>query len=78
VASSGIVKAPMHGNVLKVAVSIGDSVSPGQEVLVMEAMKMEHRLLAEVIGVVSAIHTDTGSQVSAGMVMIEIEADTVG
>ncbi|PLW83038.1 3-methylcrotonyl-CoA carboxylase [Kineobactrum sediminis] len=74
-ASSGVVKAPMHGTVLQIAVAVGESVSVGQELLVMEAMKMEHRLLAEVTGVVSGLHAETGRQVSAGMVLIEIAED---
>lgn len=71
-AGSGIVKAPMHGNVLSVLVTVGDRVSPGQELLVMEAMKMEHRLLAQVTGEVSAVHVQAGTQAAAGAIVLEI------
>jgi geranyl-CoA carboxylase alpha subunit len=72
VAGSGIVKAPMHGNVLQVLVAPGDRVSPGQELLVIEAMKMEHRLLAQVSGEVSAVHVQAGSQAASGAIVMEI------
>ncbi len=71
-AGSGTVTAPMHGNLLDVMVKVGDSVSEGDGLLVMEAMKMEHRLVAEVAGEVVAIHASTGEQVAAGAVLLEI------
>lgn len=73
--ASGSVTAPMHGNVLDVFVNEGDVVVEGQALAVMEAMKMEHRLLAEVNGRVSAVFARVGQQVSAGAVMLEIDAD---
>ncbi|MDO8863602.1 biotin carboxylase N-terminal domain-containing protein [Haliea sp. E1-2-M8] len=69
---SGIVKAPMHGNVLQVLVAPGDRVVKGQELLVIEAMKMEHRLLAQVSGEVSAVHVQAGVQAAAGATVLEI------
>ena len=77
-AGSGAVLAPMHGNVLAVNVSVGDSVTEGQELAVMEAMKMEHRLLAEIDGVVTAIHGAEGEQIAAGALVLEIEASDAG
>ncbi|MDJ0879349.1 MAG: acetyl/propionyl/methylcrotonyl-CoA carboxylase subunit alpha [Halieaceae bacterium] len=71
-AGSGTVTAPMHGNLLDVMVAVGDTVTVGDGLLVMEAMKMEHRLVAEVAGEVVAIHANTGEQVSAGAVLLEI------
>jgi geranyl-CoA carboxylase alpha subunit len=71
-AGSGTVKAPMHGNVLQVLVAPGDRVIPGQELLVIEAMKMEHRLLAQVSGEVSAVHVQAGTQAAAGAIVLEI------
>ena len=70
---SGSVVAPMHGNLLEVMVSEGDSVAEGDGLAVMEAMKMEHRLLAEVSGKVVAVHAAAGQQVAAGSVLLEIE-----
>ena len=71
-AGSGTVKAPMHGNVLQVLVAPGDRVTLGQELLVIEAMKMEHRLLAQVSGEVSAVHVQAGTQAAAGAIVLEI------
>jgi geranyl-CoA carboxylase alpha subunit len=72
VAGSGTVLAPMHGNLLAVSVAVGDRVAAGQDVAVMEAMKMEHRLSAQVAGEVLAIHAAEGDQVATGTVLIEI------
>lgn len=71
-AGSGTVTAPMHGNLLDVMVAVGDTVTVGEGLLVMEAMKMEHRLTAEVAGEVVAIHAAAGEQVAAGAVLLEI------
>jgi len=75
-AGSGTVTAPMHGNVLDIMVDVGDRVEPGRELAVMEAMKMEHRLCAEVEGEVSAIHATVGQQLAAGTVVLEISEST--
>ena len=72
-AGSGSVTAPMHGNVLDVMVSVGDKVTEGDGLAIMEAMKMEHRLLAEVSGEVTAVHVAVGQQVAAGSLLLEIE-----
>ncbi len=72
-AGRGDVVAPMHGNVAAVLVSVGDRVSAGQTLAVMEAMKMEHRLQAGVAGVVIAVHASAGAQLAAGAPVLEIE-----
>ena len=72
---SGSVTAPMHGNVLEVMVAVGDSVREGDGLAVMEAMKMEHRLVADVTGKVIAVHASPGQQVAAGAVLLEIEGE---
>ena len=66
------VKAPMPGRVLSVDVTPGQSVAEGDRLLVLEAMKMEHRLLARVAGTVQAVHVATGDQVADGMMLVEI------
>ena len=73
VQAAATVTAPMHGNVLDVMVSVGDSVNEGDGLAVMEAMKMEHKLLAEVNGTVVAIHASVGDQVAAGATLLVIE-----
>jgi geranyl-CoA carboxylase alpha subunit len=77
-ADSGAVLAPMHGNLLSLRVAVGDRVERGDEVAVIEAMKMEHRLTASGAGAVVAIHGREGDQVAAGAVVIEIAAGIEG
>lgn len=72
-AGSGAVAAPMHGSLMRLLVAEGHRVSQGDELAVMEAMKMEHRLLAGVDGVVKAVLAAEGQQVAAGAVLLEIE-----
>jgi len=74
-AGKGAVTAPMPGNVLSVAVSQGDVVEAGQTLLVLEAMKMEHRMTAPKTGIVTALHVIAGAQVKDGDMLIEIGDD---
>ncbi len=70
---SGVVKAPMDGAIVDVRVSAGDSVTKGQLLLVLEAMKMEHPLKAGMDGVVAAVQVVSGDQVRNRQVLLEIE-----
>lgn len=72
-AGSGRVKAPMDGAIVDVRVSAGDSVSKGQLLLVLEAMKMEHPLKADRDGVVKGVQVTAGDQVRNRQVLLEIE-----
>jgi propionyl-CoA carboxylase alpha chain len=65
----GTLLAPMPGSVVRIAVREGDSVERGQPVLWLEAMKMEHQILAPADGVVTALHAEVGSQVETGVVL---------
>ena len=65
-------RAPIAGKVVKVTVSVGDTVQPGTAVLVLEAMKMENELVAERGGTVTAIHTQAGQAVDTGDVLVEL------
>ncbi|MGP4097526.1 ATP-binding protein [Nonomuraea sp. KM90] len=69
----GSLLAPMPGSVLRVEVEPGDRVTKGQAVLVLEAMKMEHRITAPADGVVSGVHVEKGQQVDAGAVLAIIQ-----
>ena len=69
----GRITAPMPGRVLALDVSVGQTVAAGDRLLVLEAMKMEHRLTAKLAGMVSAVHVAEGDQVGDGMVLVEIE-----
>ena len=73
-AGSGTVVAPMPGKVVNVLVAPGDTVTPGQPLVVVEAMKMETTLVAEIEGTVKAVNVETGSMVDAGAVLVEIVA----
>ncbi|WP_429039922.1 biotin carboxylase N-terminal domain-containing protein [Aeromonas media] len=62
--------APMHGMVVALLVEVGQSVSKGQPLLVLEAMKMEHVLKADKEGVITALSCRQGDQVSQGAVLV--------
>ena len=71
-AGGGRVTAPMHGLLLDVLVAPGDSVSKGQVLAVLEAMKMHYEIVAEIDGTVAEVSAVTGSQVAADDLLIEI------
>ena len=66
-------QAPMPGRIVNVAVSIGDALEVGDEILSLEAMKMENVLKAEGIGVVKSININNDDIVEKGSVLIEFE-----
>jgi acetyl-CoA/propionyl-CoA carboxylase biotin carboxyl carrier protein len=61
--SAGTVRSPMPGTVLSVAVAAGDTVSAGQPLAVVEAMKMEHTVTAPLAGIVAELPVKAGQQV---------------
>lgn len=71
-AGSGSVVAPMPGKVVKVLVAVGDAVTAGQALVVVEAMKMETTLAAEVDGRVTRLDAEVGAMVDAGAIVVEI------
>lgn len=71
----GSIAAPMHGNMVEVCVAEGDRVEPGTRLAVLEAMKMQHELAADVFGVVGQVNATAGQQVRAGDLLLEIEVD---
>ena len=64
------VLAPLDGIVLSVAVAAGDQVAPGDELLVIESMKMEHPVQAEAAGQVQSVLMAVGVTVAAGTVLL--------
>jgi len=71
-AGGGTVTAPMHGLLLSVEVAVGESVRRGDRLAVLEAMKMQHEILAEVDGEVTAIAASANSQIAADDLILEI------
>lgn len=70
---AGSLTAPMPGKIIAIEVKAGDKVKRGQALLVMEAMKMEHTIMAGVDGVVENIYFDVGEQVAEAAVLISLE-----
>lgn len=73
-ATEGELEAPMPGRVTRVAVAVGDAVKRGQELIVVEAMKMENALIAPIDGVVRSLEVKVGDMVAPGPALIVIEA----
>nr|WP_314994416.1 biotin/lipoyl-containing protein [uncultured Treponema sp.] len=71
--SAGAVVSPMPGTILEVKVKEGDSVSVGQVVVILEAMKMETEIVSEVAGSVSAIRVKKGDAVDTDAVLVEVK-----
>jgi len=74
-AAGNVIEAPMPGAVRAVLVEVGDTVVEGQKLAVLEAMKMEHGLLAARDGVVAAVLVAEGDQVEAGTALVQLEED---
>jgi 3-methylcrotonyl-CoA carboxylase alpha subunit len=72
-ASSGAILSPMPGKVTAVDVALGDTVTKGQRLLTLEAMKMEHGLVAPFDGTVGELNTSTGAQVQVDALLVRIE-----
>ncbi|HEY0799145.1 MAG TPA: biotin carboxylase N-terminal domain-containing protein [Candidatus Baltobacteraceae bacterium] len=68
-----LIGAPMPGKILAVAVGVGDTVRRNDLLVVLEAMKMEHRVEAAHDGTVRAVHVAPGSLVPSGALLIETE-----
>ncbi len=71
--SDKTIRSPMPGKVLAITVRPGESVSPDQEVCVVEAMKMEQSITAGVSGVIKTIHVQPMQQVSVDQPLLELE-----
>ena len=71
-AGSGNVTVPMQGTVVKVLVEVGQEVNAGDGVLVLEAMKMENQINADVTGTVAEIKVSAGETVGGGDTVVVI------
>jgi len=65
--------APMGGKVIDVKVKVGDAVNEGDEVVILEAMKMELPIVAEVSGTVKDVKCNKGDTIEAEGVLIVLE-----
>lgn len=68
----GVITAPMPGKITRVSVKANDQVNKGQALVVMEAMKMEYTLEADLTGKVTEINVTTGMQVGLGEVLVRV------
>ena len=68
----GGLSAPMPGTILEVLVKQGQRVREGQTLVVMEAMKMEHRIQAPTAGEITKLHYSVGDRVEMGATLVEI------
>ncbi len=67
------VVAPMHGTLLSIDVSVGDKVTKGAKLAVLEAMKMQHAITAEIDGTVAITCIEPGSQIAGNDLILVIE-----
>ena len=74
-AADALARAPMHGRVVSILVSEGDSVEVGQTLALVEAMKMEHAVKARIHGTVARVTAAAGEQVAQGALLVEIAAE---
>lgn len=70
--TSGGLVAPMPGNVMATYVAKGDRVESGQLLLILEAMKMEHRITAPTAGIVAELGVAAGDQVQNGALLVQL------
>jgi propionyl-CoA carboxylase alpha chain/3-methylcrotonyl-CoA carboxylase alpha subunit len=71
--ADGRILAPMPGRVVSVGGAVGDVIKKGQTLVVLEAMKMEHSLVAPFDGVLSSLEAASGVQVPEGAVLARLE-----
>ena len=70
--ATGQIVAPMQGTIVKVDVAVGDTVTAGQVVCVLEAMKMENNVASDVAGTVAEVKVEGGQAVASGDVVVII------
>ena len=72
-AADGAILSPMPGRIIAVEVTAGATVTKGQKLVTLEAMKMEHSLTAPFDGTVTELAAETGAQVSEGALLARID-----
>ena len=71
-ADEGSLKAPMPGTVLQVLAKAGQRVREGQHLMTLEAMKMEHKVVAPKAGEITKVNYSEGERVDMGSTLVEI------
>ncbi len=71
-ADEGSLKAPMPGTVLQVLAKVGQRVREGQHLMTLEAMKMEHKVVAPKAGEITRVNYSEGERVDMGSALVEI------
>jgi pyruvate carboxylase subunit A/propionyl-CoA carboxylase alpha chain len=71
--AQGSLVAPMPGSVVRVGAAVGDTVTAGQPLVWLEAMKMEHTLAAPGDGMLAELNVEPGQQVEVGAVLARVE-----
>ncbi|WP_017416991.1 biotin/lipoyl-containing protein [Clostridium tunisiense] len=71
-AEGEILDAPMPGNIINVAVKVGDTVKKGQLIIVLEAMKMENEIVSPKDGIITSVAVSKGQSVNAGDALVKI------
>lgn len=66
------IEAPMPGNIVNVAVKVGDMVKKGQVLVILEAMKMENEIVSPVDGTITSSGVAKGDTVNAGDLLVQI------
>ena len=74
-ASSDAITAPMPGKIIALNVAVGDAVTEGDALVVMEAMKMEQTLTAPRDGIIAEIGADVGELVTDGAILVQLEEE---
>tara|TARA_Y100000766_G_C18659296_1_gene484331 strand:- start:48 stop:542 length:495 start_codon:yes stop_codon:yes gene_type:complete len=71
--TEGSLQAPMPGTILDVQVTVGQEIEEGQSLLIMEAMKMEHKITAPFSGTVEKVNCNIEQKVDRGFILIELK-----
>lgn len=69
----GKIRAPMDGAIINVVVNVGDRVTKGQTLLILEAMKIQQQLKSDVDGVVGEIVGQVGKQVKKRQILLHVD-----
>ncbi len=69
----GSLTSPMPGRIVKIFVKLGENVTKGQDLLIIEAMKMENKMVAPYDGTVKMIYFPEGDQVEANVLLMDLE-----